>query len=396
MYSRFNLALFLSSVVLSVWTTRAQAQSAVGLTTTGSLVTFNLDGPGQPLNIVPVSGLAAGESLVGIDHRPLTRALVGVTNQSRLVTLNADTGVATLVASLSVPLAGTSFGVDFNPVPDRLRVVSNTGQNLRINVDNGAVTVDGALAYAPTDLNAANSPQVVGAAYTNSVAGRVATTTTLYDIDFARDVLLRQDPPNNGTLVTVGSLGVDFGAASDLDIFSPNLAYAVNSTGAASSLYAINLTSGSATLVGAFPAAVIVSDLAIVPKEPAGGIVNTSARGMVAPGEGALFTGFVVGGNATINVLVVARGPSLAQFGVATAISDTRVSVWRGATQLDANDDWQANPRSAEITATTFAPGSPRESAVLLTLAPGAYTAVVSGAGTATTGVAMVEVYELP
>lgn len=396
---KISLRFSLMSVVVALGCSALplQAQRAVALTGSGgSLLSFDLAAPGTALNTVAISGLGAGEALVGLDYRPLTRALVGVTNQSRLVTLNADTGTATPLSTLSVTLAGTAFGVDFNPVPDRLRVVSNTGQNLRINVDNGAVTVDGTLAYAAGDANAGVTPQISAAGYTNGVAGRVATGTTLYDIDFARDVLVRQDPPNNGTLVTIGALGVDFGADSDLDLFSPNLAYAVNSSGAASSLYRINLTTGAATLVGAFPAGSVVSDLAIEAKEPAQGIINTSARGTVAAGEGALITGFVVGGTAPVNVLVVARGPSLTQFGVTTALADTRVALFRGGVQLDTNDDWQTHPRSAEITATTFAPGSPRESAVLMTLAPGAYTAVVSGAGTAATGIAIAEVYELP
>jgi hypothetical protein len=113
-------------------------------------------------------------------------------------------------------------------------------------------------------------------------------------------------------------------------------------------------------------------------------------------GEGALITGFVVGGTAPVNVLVVARGPSLTQFGVATALADTRVTLFRAGAQLDTNDDWPTHPRSAEITATTFTPGSPRESAVLMTLAPGGYTAVVSGAGSAVSGIAIAEIYELP
>ncbi len=374
----------------------ATAQQGVALTTTNQLISFNASAPGTGLTTVNLSGLAAGETLVGIDYRPFTRALVGVTSNSRLVTINPDTGVATLLSTLSVPLAGTSFGVDFNPVPDRLRIVSNTGQNLRVNVDTGAVTVDGPLAFGATDTNASISPQVAAAGYTNSVAGRAATTTTLFNIDFGRDVLVRQDPPNNGTLVTVGALGVDFTSSSDIDIFGPNAAFAVNNSGNVATLYSLNLTTGAATSVGTFPAGTTVVDIAFDVKEPGLGIVNTSARGVVAAGEGAVITGFVVGGISPVNILVVARGPSLTQFGVTTALADTRVSLFRGSTLLETNDDWQTGTRTAEITASTFAPGSPRESAVLMTLAPGAYTAVVNGAGTSTTGVAIVEVYELP
>ncbi|MDP3073446.1 MAG: DUF4394 domain-containing protein [Opitutaceae bacterium] len=396
MHLRIRSRFFFSLLSFSALVASLRAQNAVALTSTNSLIAFDVAAPGAAAAPVPITGLGSGEILVGLDYRPVNRVLVGVTSQSRLVVLNPMTGVATPLSTLSVPLAGTSFGVDFNPAADRLRIVSNTGQDLRVNVETGAVIVDGTLAYAAGDSGASATPQIAAAAYTNSVAGRLAPTTTLFDIDYARDVLVRQDPPNNGTLVTIGALGVDFSANSDLDIFSPTLAYAVNSTGAASSLYRINLTTGAATLVGAFPVGTLAVDFSIEPKEPALGIINTSARGLIAPGEGVVITGFVVGGTAPVNVLVVARGPSLTAFGVVSAIADTRVTLYRGATALESNDDWQTHARATEIMATTFAPGSPRESALLATLAPGAYTAVVSGAGTAVAGVALVEVYELP
>ena len=104
------------------------------------------------------------------------------------------------------PLAGASFGFDFNPTVDRIRLTSDARQNLRLNPDTGATAaVDGALTYAAGDPGAASTPRIVGSAYTNSVAG--ATTTQLFDLDAGRDALVLQNPPNNGTLVTVGSLG---------------------------------------------------------------------------------------------------------------------------------------------------------------------------------------------
>ena len=71
-------------------------------------------------------------------------------------------------------------------------------------------------------------------------------------------------------------------------------------------------------------------------------------------------------------------------------------ALYRGQTLLDQNDNWQANPRSADIMATGFAPGSPLESAIIMTLAPGLYTAHVAGATAPMTGIGIVEVYELP
>ena len=377
-------------------TSSVQAQSAVALTSTGRLLAFDPSTPASATTTVQITGLAGGESLVGMDYRPVNRTLVGVTNQNRLVTLNPSTGVATPLATLSVPLAGTAFGVDFNPVPDRLRIVSNMGQDLRVNVDTGAVTVDGQLAYAAADVNFNQVPLVAAAAYTNSVAGRNATTTTLYDIDYGRDILVSQNPPNAGTLVTIGALGVDFSALAALDIFSPATAYATNVNVGTSSLYRINLATGAATLVGNFSSGIEVLDFAITPKESAQGIINTAARGLVAPGEGAVIAGFVIGGTSPVNVLVSTRGPTLAQFGVVSALADTKVSLYRNSTLVDENDDWGAHLRAADITASGFGPMNAKEGALIASLAPGAYTAVVTGVGAATTGVVLVEVYELP
>jgi hypothetical protein len=164
-------------------------------------------------------------------------------------------------------LSGASFGVDFNPTVDRLRVTSDADQNLRINVDTGAATVDGALAYAAGDANAGQDPNVAGSAYTNSMAG--ATTTTLYGIDSARDVLVTQNPPNNGTLNTVGALGVDAGDAVGFDIApNGNTAYAALTVDGASQLYTINLTTGAAALVGGVGGGAQLRGLAVFNPSP--------------------------------------------------------------------------------------------------------------------------------
>ena len=100
-------------------------------------------------------------------------------------------------------------------------------------MDTGAVTVDGNLAFAAGDVNASTNPTVTAAAYTNAIAG--ATATQLFDIDAALDVLTLQNPPNNGTLTTIGKLGIDVDSLAGFDIVSTsdgkNAAFAVaNST----------------------------------------------------------------------------------------------------------------------------------------------------------------------
>ncbi len=246
---------------------------AYALTTANEIVTFSVQAPGTAVLTKAITGLNSGDDVVGIDVRPATGQLYAVvqgttTATDRVYTVDPATGAATLVGALTsgtpaapLRLSGTVFGVDFNPVPDRLRVVSDADQNLRINPDTAVTLVDGVLAYAAGDPNAAQNPVVVGAGYTNSVAG--ATATTLYDLDAQNNSLVIQNPPNNGTLNTVGALGVDIANGSDLDISAAGgTAFAALTVGATPSLYRINLAPGAATSLGAF-APTTVEDLAL-------------------------------------------------------------------------------------------------------------------------------------
>jgi hypothetical protein len=111
---------------------------------------------------------------------------------------------------------------------------------------------DGALSYALTDGGALQTPQIGGTAYTNSVAG--ATSTTLYAIDFARDVLVTLANPNDGVMTTVGPLGVNTSADVGFDIVgSTGTAYATLTLGGGvsnSTLSIVNLASGMIFPVG--------------------------------------------------------------------------------------------------------------------------------------------------
>ena len=184
------------------------AEAFYGVTQDNRLVTFQSD---NVTNVAPthaITGLPGGEKIVGLDVRPLNGQLFALGATSRLYVINPRTGAARQVgATPFIPaLAGASFGFDFNPTVDRIRVTSDAEQNLRLNPDDGTVTgVDTNLAYAPGDPGAGTNPNVGGSAYTNSFAG--ATATTLFDIDNARHALVTQNPPNDGTLTTVGALG---------------------------------------------------------------------------------------------------------------------------------------------------------------------------------------------
>jgi uncharacterized protein DUF4394 len=216
----------LSLLVLALGPKPATGELIVGVTTQNTLISFDSATPGTVATVGGVTGLLAGDSLVGIDRRPANGVIYGVgvnasTGAGHIYSLNATTGAATLVSTLSADPAdatapfpfttvvGTSFGVDFNPTVDRLRVTSNTGQNLRINVDNGLVQLDVPLAYQAGDPNFGLAPVVVGIAYSNNFPG--ASSTVLRGVDIAQspDLLVIHSNPNGGQLQTSLPLSFD-------------------------------------------------------------------------------------------------------------------------------------------------------------------------------------------
>lgn len=124
-------------------------------------------------------------------------------------------------------------------------------------------------------------------------------------------------------------------------------------------------------------------------------LVNLSTRAPVLSGDNVMIGGFVVGGAAPKRVLVRALGPTLAGFGVAGALEDPNLELFDAVgTRVAFSEDWSSGPQQAEISASGFAPPNAREPAVVATLNPGAYTAVIRGAGSAS-GVGLVEAYDL-
>jgi len=246
------VAVLLSAAGLGNAATADAAELLYGVDAQNRLVTFNGDTP-TAIARVAFTGLPAGEQIVGLDMRPANKQVVALSSASRLYRIDVATGAATAIgaAPLTPALSGASFGFDFNPTVDRIRATSDVRQNLRLHPDTGVTAaVDGTLTYAVGDAGASATPRIVGAAYTNSVAG--ATTTTLFDIDAGRDFLTVQNPPNNGTLLSVGALGVDVGDNAGFDISAVDgVAYAALqiAPSVSSGLYRIDLTSGRATLV---------------------------------------------------------------------------------------------------------------------------------------------------
>lgn len=126
-------------------------------------------------------------------------------------------------------------------------------------------------------------------------------------------------------------------------------------------------------------------------------LTNISTRLPVGSDQRAMIAGFAVGGATLKRVLVRGLGPTLAgaPFNVPGAMADPELTIFEGQTPLAANFDWMDAANAAEVAASGFAPPIAAEPAILITLEPGQYTAVLTGAN-GTEGTALVEVYELP
>jgi PKD repeat protein len=124
-------------------------------------------------------------------------------------------------------------------------------------------------------------------------------------------------------------------------------------------------------------------------------LANLSTRGFVQTGDNILIAGFITGNrNSNINVLIRAMGPSLAGQ-VPAALADPTLELHNAqGTTMNFNNDWQ-DSQKAQIEATGIPPGNPKESAIVASLPPGGYTAIVRGANNSV-GNAVVEVYNLP
>ena len=219
----------------------------VALTEDGTLITFSAEHPGDARTTKP-SGVRG--QLIGVDRRPANGLLYGLTAAGDVYTIDPLSGASSLVSTLTVPFNGGSrSGLDFNPRTDRLRLVGHDGQNLRVNVDNGATAVDRTLAYAREDPHFGRQPVIAATAYTNNVAG--AQTTEMFDLDSGIDVLARQEPPNDGTLLTVGPLGVHVPPEAGFEIVTDGEGRNHALAAFASTLYGVDLVTGAATSLGA-------------------------------------------------------------------------------------------------------------------------------------------------
>ena len=240
------------------------APTAIALTADNRMLAFSPSAPNSITATTSITGLASGESMLGVDFRPRDGLLYGIATGGKLYVIDATTGAATLRATLMADptdatapytgIVGVVTSVDFNPVADRLRVITSSGQSLRIVVETvitGTTTVTAGNTTTDGNINrVSGAASVIASAYTNSYAG--AAATMLHNLEQNNDVLTLQNPPNDGTLTNIGALGLDVTGTAGFDIGGGDngLILAAMRTGTTGpfSLYTVALTTGAATL----------------------------------------------------------------------------------------------------------------------------------------------------
>lgn len=290
----------------------AEAQMAYGVNAAGLLFKFDVDAPASVTEIGNVGFVPEG-----IDFRPGSSTLYAIDigpNTTQLYTLNISTGAATAVGAgfassgANYNLIGNNtFGFDFNPTTlqgdnsMRIRLVGTNGTNLRLNDSTGNI------AAVDTNLLFGNgsSPFIDAAAYINNVPNS-GGVTQLFDLDSRNDALLLQNPPNAGTVNSIGPFGVTVDASRNIgfdiyttpgsadDTIGGDFGFAVltrpdapiNGPLGAYLLYDINLATGQITngaLVG--PAATpygFEGGFAVLPiPEPTSGVLVMAGIGAV-------------------------------------------------------------------------------------------------------------------
>jgi hypothetical protein len=187
-----------------------------------------------------------------------------------------------------------------------------------------------------------------------------------------------QTATNAADITASGQAPSDTKEAAILTTVNPNVPYTVHVTG-------VSETQGIAIVE------VFELDKPEVP------LLNISTRGPVLSGDNVMIGGFIIQGDSPLPVLIVAKGPSLgvAPFNIPGSLPDPTLELYQAgvAAPIDSNDNWVDSTSAAAIQASGNAPTNPLESAILRTLTPGAYTAIVRGKG-AFQGIGLVEVYK--
>jgi hypothetical protein len=347
-------------------------------------------------------------------------ALIGPAGDALVVTISgttADGGRGTVTAAGAVAVTTAANAIVSGAVSATAGTITATATA----ATGGTTTFAGSADSRNEKLINISTRSLTGTATDTLIAGFVLTGTE------SKAVLVRAIGPSLGTFGVGGALsavrlevyrgstslavGTDWGAPANNPTEISTTAARVgafalpaNSRDAA---LLLNLTPGSNSAVvtgqgGASGVAVVeVYDATAGASPPSQRVVNIATRATAGTGDNALIAGFYVAGTVPKRVLIRGIGPSLTQFGVTGTLARPQLAIASGVTVLAQNAGVANSADAAAIAAASVQVGAfalaanSQDAAVLVYLAPGAYTAQVSGVN-ATTGVALIEVYEVP
>ena len=163
--------------------------------------------------------------------------------------------------------------------------------------------------------------------------------------------------------------------------------------------YTAQISDSSGAVEGAGVALAEIYDASVNPNADYQRLVNISSRGKVTPDDGVLIGGFIVTGNHPKRLLIRGIGPALTNFGIAGVLTDPSLTIYQDGKVIANNEGWanRADITAAAAQTGAFAlPSGSKDAAVLITLNPGAYTAQIKSAKNNSSGVALIEIYEVP
>jgi YVTN family beta-propeller protein len=306
-------------------------------------------------------------------------------------------------ADLDVDPAGASVYVS---LPDLQEIVRIDSASKIVAATSGPLQISGPIFAAPGGVLYAAAVEDL-ATLTASTLAPQSTTAACFGLRVVLAVAV--DPATGHAFFTCGPKNFDpagtVGQLGGGSVGAGTIPASISITPAGGKVYVTNTDDGTVSVVDAASMTVTATIPVgrfplshghfIAPAQsnpPRLGAISTRMR--VLTGDNVLIGGFVIGGSTPKTVVVRARGPSLASSGITNFLANPQLQLVFGDGTVLANDDWQSAGNAADVVASAFAPSDARESAILVTLQPGPYTAIVSGSGGGT-GVGLVEVFEV-
>src|ERR1022692_270134 len=368
-------------------------------------------------NVTVIDGATNATTTVPAGNGPWAIAVNTVTNQIYVANSNTvinqeyvpnTSGTVTVIdgatnATTTVPVGSYPDAIAVNSVTNKI-YVGNRGSN-------SVTVIDGATNGADTITVGSNPDAIAVNPVTDMIYVANSGSANVTVINGAAVPVSPSFSSQPQSVTVNGGASVAF-TASASSTFIPTYQWSLNGTvladggGISGSLTSTLYLGGAAVNAGTYTctatnSAGIASSngatLTVVNTSTPGRLVDISARALVGTGANVLIAGYVIQGSAPLPVLLRSSGSALIPFGVTGVLPDPLLQLYSGSTVIDSNAGWGGNPRivstASAVGAFAWANPASKDSAILETQNPGAYTAITSGVS-GDSGVALAEVYD--